>query len=597
MTRASSVFRPPQPDDGRQRDVFPLPLLQIEGEIAKKSMARSVQKRIERRRATQRRVNMAIAALNSMFHGGRYRGEPTYCSNLRSVPEVQRYVLNHIITRVKRCGGRPADASYSGAIDALRVSCGSYQDDTVGVGDTVCMELEILSLPCLSDSGVNLEGELNGDAGRALRHFEDEMLQDAPSWGRLGNEVSKVKPYNDPQLRHRGFYLKFLKRLQSCGILTFCARPRGRVGAFTVSKKPKFVDGVEKRRQRLILDCRQVNLQFRAPPLTELGSLASLCEAELHNNDILYTGGADIQDCFYACFMPKELTEFFCLSWDLSLEEAIAVGDGELPEALHGCNPEFRVAPCLRVLPMGFSWSFYLVQQLHEQITLSSLRVGRDSLFLDARPAPPITGERCAAMPYCDNVHVMGVNDVVTEEGRQTVCRDLRHKGFKVHEEQPATSIIQTLGGVIDGLSGEVRVTEKKMWNLILAFEYLATTRKPMSSDLVRRLLGHAMFVCVISRPGMSIFRSLYDFAARGYVRHQLWDSSRRECLTFAGIIPLLYGNIRRPWSTRVTCTDASPDGFGVVSSGCLCLNGGRAIEPLGSVWSPTWQPPGGRNL
>ncbi|CAE7387391.1 LYPLA1 [Symbiodinium microadriaticum] len=357
MTRASSVFRPPQPDDGRQRDVFPLPLLQIEGEIAKKSMARSVQKRIERRRATQRRVNMAIAALNSMFHGGRYRGEPTYCSNLRSVPEVQRYVLNHIITRVKRCGGRPADASYSGAIDALRVSCGSYQDDTVGVGDTVCMELEILSLPCLSDSGVNLEGELNGDAGRALRHFEDEMLQDAPSWGRLGNEVSKVKPYNDPQLRHRGFYLKFLKRLQSCGILTFCARPRGRVGAFTVSKKPKFVDGVEKRRQRLILDCRQVNLQFRAPPLTELGSLASLCEAELHNNDILYTGGADIQDCFYACFMPKELTEFFCLSWDLSLEEAIAVGDGELPEASaanywgeeqsHGYsdNPDFEEVP------------------------------------------------------------------------------------------------------------------------------------------------------------------------------------------------------------------------------------------------------------
>ena len=103
------------------------------------------------------------------------------------------------------------------------------------------------------------------------------------------------------------------------------------------------------------------------------------------------------------------------------------------------------------------------------------------------------------------------------------------------------------------------------MWNLILAFEYLAITRKPVSSDLVRRLLGHAMFVCVICRPGMSIFKSLYDFVARGYVRQQLWESSRIECITFADIIPLLHGDVRRPWSTRVTCTDASPGGFGVV--------------------------------
>ena len=335
-------------------------------------------------------------------------------------------------------------------IDALRVSSGSYQDDTVGIGDTVCMELEILSLLCLSDSGVNLDGELNGDSGKALRHFENEMLQDAQNWGRLGSEVTMVKPYNDPQLRQTGFYLKFLKRLQSCGILTFCTRPRGRA---TVSKKRKLVDGVEKRRQRLILDCRQVNLQFRAPPLTEWGSLASLCEAELLNNEILYTGGADIQDCFYACYMPEELTEFFCLSWGFFLEEALGGGGGVLPEAVRECNPDIRVAPCLSVLPMRFSWSFYLVQQLHEQITLCSLRVGRDSLFLDARPAPAITGKRCAAMPYCDNVHVVGIDDVVAEESRQTVCRELRSKGLKCMKSSLPLQL-QTLGGAIDGLSG-----------------------------------------------------------------------------------------------------------------------------------------------
>ena len=37
-----------------------------------------------------------------------------------------------------------------------------------------------------------------------------------------------------------------------------------------MSKKPKEIEGVMVERQRLILDCRQVNLSFRAPPVTEL---------------------------------------------------------------------------------------------------------------------------------------------------------------------------------------------------------------------------------------------------------------------------------------------------------------------------------------
>ena len=61
---------------------------------------------------------------------------------------------------------------------------------------------------------------------------------------------------------------------------------------------------------------------------------------------------------------------------------------------------------------------------------------------------------------------------------------------------------------------------------------------KPVSSDLIQRLLGHAMVVLVLNRAGISVFRSLYDFAGRGFSRMMLWESARRECRIFAGLLP-----------------------------------------------------------
>ncbi|CAE7502120.1 unnamed protein product [Symbiodinium sp. KB8] len=298
------------------------------------------------------------------------------------------------------------------------------------------------------------------EAGQALRNFEEEMLQDAQNWNAVSEEAAR--------------------RLFECGVLGFCRRPRGRVGAFAVSKKSKIIEGKEVKRQRLILDCRQVNMQFRAPPITELGSLASLCETELQEGESLYLGGADIQDCFYACLLPLAMREFFCFGWDLSASEVLDVTGGLAPQDLGDLGHGVDICPCLTVLPMGFTWSFYLVQQLHEQCTMQSLSISRNNLFLD----------------------------------RGAVER-----------------------GIVDGELGVVQLPAERLWNLILAFEFV----------------------------GMSVFRALYDFAGRGLPKCRVWECARRECRIFSDIAPLLVGNLRRPWSIRVTCTDASPFGYGIV--------------------------------
>lgn len=310
MVRRSPVFCEPAERDGRQRDVFPLPCLDLGVElIAKKGLSRSVQQRLHRRNAVLKRTNQAIVALNSMFSGGRVE-EPSKVSSLRVLPFCQRDAIDHIMKRIQEAGGPPSGASHSEAVCALRVASSSYQEPTAGVGDVVSMDLDLLSLPSLSGKGVDLEANLKGPEGDMLRNFDDMMLQDAQSWGHIASEASAMAPYSDPQLSQTGYYLRFLQKLHQSGVLTFCTCPRGRVGVFCVSKKAKEVNGKLVQKQRLILDCRQTNLQFRAAPLTTLGSLSSLCEGHLEQHQQLFIGGEIFRTVFMLAELPVNSNDF-----------------------------------------------------------------------------------------------------------------------------------------------------------------------------------------------------------------------------------------------------------------------------------------------
>eukprot|EP00435_Cladocopium_sp_Y103_P067567 s569_g30.t1 len=289
------------------------------------------------------------------------------------------------------------------ALRALRAASSSYTEPESGVGTVVSMDLSKLSLPDGKVAGVLLTEAVEGPLKEIVSNFEDFMLQDEGAWTAIEEEASMVPPYNDPLLRNRKGYLQCLQHLHRCGVLGFTSRCRGRVGAFTVSKKPKNIDGRLVERQRLVLDCRQTNLQFKPPPLTELGSLAALGRLGLKEPEELFIAGADIRDCFYAVNCPTGMHEFFCLASDLSREEAIFVCGGVSDPDL----PLGKVIPCITVLPMGFSWSFYLIQALHEQLTFKALNIGRSSLILDGQPPPNVGGNGCVAMPYCDNVHAL----------------------------------------------------------------------------------------------------------------------------------------------------------------------------------------------
>jgi len=521
---------------------------------------------------------MAIHALNSLYFGGNL-AEKSEVDNTMSLPLCQRECIKSLVQCIAAFGSPPAGASRRGALSALRASSSGYEEPLAGVGEVCNMELERLSLPSGQVAGVDLQSSLEGPLQEMLCSYEDWLLQDASTWSALSEEAYRIKPYSDPCLSDRAKYIDFLSHLHHCGILGVSSQCRGRVGAFCVTKKPKMTDGVLVQRQRLILDCRQVNLQFKPPPHCELGALSALTEIVLGKDDTLYVSGADIQDCFYAARLPPGLADFFCLPHDISLDEYYRIfGDDASFE--YGRS---WVSPCITVLPMGFSWSFYLIQKLHEQSAIQALNCSRDRLFLDGYPAPKLSGEYAAAMPYCDNIHSLALSAEACQKAKDDMTGVLKSMGFSIHEDEEATYYFQTLGGVVDGKNGIVKVTPTRAWNIILAFETLLEDK--VDWEVLRRLLGHSMTICTINRCGMSVFRALYDFVEDAPPPRRLNQRERQEVLNFIGIVPLLVGYMKRDWSTTVSCSDASPQGYGV----CQRELEPPLVESLGA-WQDRWR-------
>lgn len=573
---SSPIFHEPCTGDGRQRDVFPLPLLSNEEPVNKK-VCRAVKQRIARRHGKTVYVNKAIHALNSLFYGGSRKFAQRVTSNFGSLLEVQRFAIENIRKRIDELGP-PPKTSRSEALKVLRASVpSSYADQEVDAGSPVPMQLDSLSLPSGAVGGVRLVDALSGPVKEMVVDFENFMLADADKWCDLTDSAAGMEPYNDELLNSRTGYLRLLERLYQSGVLNFAESCRGRVGAFCVSKKSKVIDGKKVQRQRLVLDCRQTNLIFKAPPQTRLGSLAALSEAELPSGKTLYMAGADIKDCFYAVNMEPGLQEFFGLKWDIS--------DVEVQQITHGGHMGLggNNVPVIKVLPMGFSWSFYLVQHMHSEQALKSLGIDEKHLFLEGQPAPLLEKNNICIMPYCDNLHSICTDSTACQSAKVTMANALEDMGFELHEHLEASSWFETLGGVVDGAKGQVRPTNSRVWKIILAFEMAANS--VVSPKTIQRLLGHSMVVSVLNRCGMSVFRKLYDFSTSESGARKLTQSEQDECLIFAGIAPLLIADLRREWCSTITCSDASPMGFGICerdSTPLLAKQHGR--------WNERWR-------
>ncbi|CAK0874147.1 unnamed protein product, partial [Prorocentrum cordatum] len=511
------------------RDLFPLPELEVE-HLQDHSASRSVQRRVLKRSAADAEVNRAIKALNALDgHLAPSSSPPSLC---------QREAIQFI--RSVHDAAEPPQGDY-GSEGAVRALLGT--DSAYGGESTLVQSYDrnLLSIPHVGAKPVPVKEMLPPKVRCCLEDLNNILLDDQ-EWDAVCERADPIKLYMDPKLRYsKKTYFQFVRDCHSAGLIRWAPLARGRVTVFCVAKKTG--------KQRLVVDCRATNRRFRRCPYLPMGTGSSWGEILL-------------EDYFYACGIDDDLSSYFCLD-DVP---------GWLVSELEGNDSRFSqfygrdaVAPAFRVLPMGFSWSFYLAQIVHSSVVKGVLPDTAGLVLQDRQPGPTIGSRGLVSLPYCDN-HATGAGSPELADGaRIAVARQLTADGFAVHEEEDASLWAESLGFAIDGLTGEVGPTAKRATRLAAAGRWLA--RRPrVTGVMLERFLGHCTFQLMGERSLLSIFGSCYRFVRVHYKQKvRLWQSAARECERLSALVRFARTNLRRPWSPTAHMFDSSETGLGIV--------------------------------
>jgi hypothetical protein len=536
--------------DGRQRDVFPLPLLDREPFVAGGSM--SSMRHFRKRDAVASASNDVISALNSLY------GVEVPSSGCSFVSAAQRSCRSSIIQSVLDAPTRPHD--FPNSVEAARELLGtasSYDGGTVS-STVVPYDRSLLSIPKVGSIIPAAVDVLDPQGADLVRNFRDSMLLDDTERGWLFEKGGGVRPYMDERMRaSEEVYLRFVEDLFSRGMLRFTTTVSEVCTPFCVKKKNN--------RQRLVLDCRRSNMHFRAPPPINMPSGTSWASISIPDNAELFVSQSDVADYFYCIGIDDHLSSFFCLpSIHVDCLKKWKVGSN----LWDGKSVDDRVYPALKVMPMGWSWAMWVAQRIHCHVALTASGLSESRLILDHSPVPDLSDGSPALLIYCDNLNVVGTCPELVTSTKNTIARELRRVGFRVHEETDASLHCESLGFSIDGKTGSVRPTAVKYHRLVAAFSFLSR-RPAVTKKQIERALGHAVHFATLRRDLMCIFRNMYDFAASMNYRDRkrLWPSAARECSIFCSLLPLVHAQLRRRWNLSVTCSDASLSGFAVHSS------------------------------
>ena len=238
-----------------------------------------------------------------------------------------------------------------------------------------------------------------------------------------------------------------------------------------------------------------------------MGTADTMPRLELQPSDTLFIAQADVMNCFYKVLLPEWLQPYFGLD-PVSLREASDLGFA-LPCPQEGRTVDPQLFPCMTVLPMGWSWAFWVIQHLHETICERQGFVSSRRLVA-AWPAPQLsTG--AVALPYCDNLTILGTDAAEVQAGIDLMCKGFQDKGFALHEISPAQVQAGMLGDVSDGARGTVRGRPEKAWLLKAAFEFVALGGW-FSGRQLEVMLGHFIPHALFARGALAVPRVVFFY-------------------------------------------------------------------------------------
>lgn len=527
-----------------QRDLFPLPVAFETCRALSKGLSRSLVRRLKRTDAQRWEVQNTAASLNALFDGWDiHHDRSSFASSLHPMSAAQQKVFEFIVQSLHELGPIPDGLDGPGALEMLRAS-GDYGSDQ-NPASLGSYDPGKLSLPEAGNVPVPLDTLWGQNGCEFVGSFVNSITMPEKE-ARARVAASGVRAcYSDPLLRHPKTFASLVKRLHACGLVSFSTvKPKCNTELFFVKKKSGLL--------RMVVDCRHSNCFFQDPLGVSLATGDALSRIELEPEGELCFASADLKDAFYHLELPEALRPYFGLRG----VRACDIGLNQISGQAVQWNQV--VYPQLSAVPMGWTWALWLCQTLHERIV--GLAGADDSFRLsDKKPAPSTA---VLHTEYVDNFHVFGTDKQRVSEISQAGIERLRSVGLIVHEEEESVGSANVLGWEFTG-SGILKPSRKRLWKVRLAIQEILK-RGSISGRQLERVVGHMSFISMGRREGLSILGDTYTFIRRFYtVQHKLWRSVRRELAVWYGISPLLWKDLRAPWSDTVHATDASEWGCG----------------------------------
>lgn len=527
--------------NGGSHDIFPLPLLRVDGWLPEGSSPR----RIRRARAERRLRALVSFLFICLNHGalGRkvcyhYSVEPAWFAgakkevyaNVRGVAKeflrdargLRPVSISDLFCKINvpwddYASGNNAVAEF---IDLRRISIGN--PSTIGVVDALP-----LCSPAVQDRFRHPESCLRTDLGSEVQLPRATVMCEDDAWVELCVLCAESGLFGG--IPSRDVPVINGKKLLS--------------GAFAVPKK----DGA----QRLITNLIPTNSVQSAVCPTVLPYQGQFCSIVLHEDEVLRVGGEDMQNCFFVFKVPVQWRRYFCMA-------------KSVPGWVFGMSDE-EVFPCMQVVPMGWISSCGILEDIQRGI---AERAGLNTAFeLRSDRAVPTSSEFFSI--YIDNFdsyEIVKKSDAPVDSFRSLYRKFCVEFGIPLNAKDSVISqnTDEKLGIVIDGLSGRVGVSSSRLSWLFRACLVLAVV--PFAPvPAVQHALGKYTFACTSRRLGLAPTWSI--FKAVNGASKSLMRLSRRvagELLVMTGSVPFLFTNIRRRVDTRVVPTDACTEGAGI---------------------------------
>ncbi|CAK0871325.1 unnamed protein product, partial [Prorocentrum cordatum] len=479
----------------------PFPLVLPSNFFEETSQERPAGRRAARRRAqrdwTRRATEDIFSSLNALAAARAPRAPQPGRARQTSTPTPsQESALDRVVRSVARHGQPPADLRPREAFQELLTSSNIYSEE----GRLTVRPFDQDKVPLLQGSAEPREAldlvpdhvrQVLMEPSRSLERHSDELAGEPhvePCWGPLLNPRVRA---NRPRL------LALLRRLADVGIVVAPRRKKVTVGLFFVEKKGGRLRMITSMASVEALAAVQVGTDWRQR------CTVSSDEAALHAATVDLKGG-------FHQFKIPHLSEWFV--FDLPGVRAMALGVQQFYDG-DGRRRDY-VGPANGGLAMGWSWALWICHETLARAMKISASPS-DAMVLDKAPAAHLRPGMVGDFPFVDNANVIGLEREVAQARLDRVTEALDLLGLKWHEKQGAGVEVEIPGVIVDGVQGLARPEPKRLRRLCGGMTFLLKRRKAAGWQ-VRAVLGHLASFFQLLRPGLSVFRALYDFAQEG---------------------------------------------------------------------------------